>query len=92
MNLAVTLQCKPSTEMNTAMINALVSPLSPLPADQRLLQYPPFPSGAQIFARNITQVTSVHDVQELMRYNNFQHDPISQNDPMNGIMSRADLM
>lgn len=46
-----------------------------------------------IFARNATMVHDGADMEALMRYNNFQHDPLSHDDPVLGsISSRGDLV
>jgi hypothetical protein len=39
---------------------------------------------ARIFARNATVVTGRAEMHALMRYNNFQHDPLSHDDPILG--------
>lgn len=46
---------------------------------------------ARIFRRNATQVSSLGDMQALMRYNDYQHDPLSKGDPMSAVSSRGDL-
>lgn len=43
---------------------------------------------AQIFRRNATDVTNLQSMKSLMRYNNYEHDPLSENDPGNAIASR----
>lgn len=57
---------------------------------------------AQIFRRDHGKVTDLHSVQRMMRYNDWQHDPLSAiqnctgcnpaNSPMIGISSRGDLV
>jgi len=39
---------------------------------------------ANIFRRNASQVTSVADAGRLLRYNNYQHDPLAKDDPILG--------
>ncbi|EFA81154.1 phospholipase B-like protein [Heterostelium album PN500] len=46
---------------------------------------------SQIFRRDANKVYSMSDFQAIMRYNNFQHDPLSQGDAANQISSRFDL-
>lgn len=46
---------------------------------------------AHIFARNGTQVRSIEHAGALLRYNNFEHDPLANGDPMAAVSSRADL-
>jgi len=46
---------------------------------------------AKIFRRNETQVFSIEDMKSLMRYNNYENDPLSLGDPGNAIASRFDL-
>jgi hypothetical protein len=48
-------------------------------------------SRAQIFARNQTTTNSFEDVRSLLRYNDFQNDPISAGNPTAAISSRYDL-
>lgn len=43
---------------------------------------------AQIFRRNATDVTNLVSMKALMRYNNYEHDPLSGGDPGNAIASR----
>jgi hypothetical protein len=47
---------------------------------------------AQIFARNASTSTSFDAVQALMRYNDFQNDPLSLSSPSNAVASRYDLL
>lgn len=47
---------------------------------------------AQIFKRNISDVVDVATGCNLIRYNNYQHDPLSLGDPMNAVASRGDLL
>ena len=47
---------------------------------------------AQIFKRNISDVVDVRSGCDLIRYNNYQHDPLSLGDPMNAVASRGDLL
>lgn len=49
-------------------------------------------SRAQIFRRNATLTRSVEDVQRLIRYNDFEHDPLSGKNPLYAIASRGDLL
>lgn len=46
---------------------------------------------AQIFRRNQTDVTSIPTLQALMRYNNYKHDWLEHDNPMDAICSRGDL-
>lgn len=46
---------------------------------------------AQIFAQRAPNVTSVEDLKFLLQYNDYQHDPISQGNPLYAIASRVDL-
>jgi hypothetical protein len=46
---------------------------------------------AQIFARDAVKVESLSDMQHMMRYNDWQDDPLSLGDPGNSICSRYDL-
>lgn len=49
-------------------------------------------SRANIFRRNATDVVDLPSVRALLRYNNFQHDPLSGGDPILGsVSSRGDL-
>eukprot|EP01132_Coremiostelium_polycephalum_P005003 gene5003-6229_t len=45
----------------------------------------------QIFRRDANKVYSLSDFQAIMRYNDFQNDPLSQGDAANQISSRFDL-
>jgi len=46
---------------------------------------------AKIFKRNASNVSSFAEYQRLMKYNDFQHDPLSQDNPDWTIMARSDL-
>jgi len=46
---------------------------------------------AQIFARDETQVVSFEDMKKIMRYNQYQIDPLSLQDACKGISARCDL-
>jgi len=46
---------------------------------------------ANIFRQRQNSVQSVEDLQVLVRYNNWQHDPLSLGCPLNQIASRLDL-
>jgi hypothetical protein len=46
---------------------------------------------AQIFARDAPQSRNFSDMQHILRYNDYQHDPLSMNEPANAIASRYDL-
>jgi len=46
---------------------------------------------AQIFRRDQGHVTDLASFQYIMRYNDYQHDPISKGDPFSAICSRGDL-
>jgi len=46
---------------------------------------------ARIFRRNETLVENVEDMKQLMRYNRFQTDPLSDDNPSHAIASRLDL-
>jgi hypothetical protein len=46
---------------------------------------------ANIFRRNETAVEDLGSLKNLMRYNNYKQDPLSNNDPSNAICSRIDL-
>lgn len=46
---------------------------------------------AQIFHQRAPNVSSIADLQWLIQYNDFQHDPISQGNPLYAIASRVDL-
>ncbi len=48
-------------------------------------------SRAQIFARNQTDANSFENVRSLLRYNDFQNDPISAGNPTAAIAARYDL-
>eukprot|EP00490_Sorites_sp_Unknown_P025333 CAMPEP_0114658124 /NCGR_PEP_ID=MMETSP0191-20121206/15133_1 /TAXON_ID=126664 /ORGANISM="Sorites sp." /LENGTH=165 /DNA_ID=CAMNT_0001879231 /DNA_START=1127 /DNA_END=1624 /DNA_ORIENTATION=+ len=47
---------------------------------------------ARIFRRDANNINNITDVMKLMRYNNYLHDPIQQNNSMWAIMSRGDLI
>jgi hypothetical protein len=44
-----------------------------------------------LFQRNATMVHDLQSFGELMRYNNYRHDPLSHGSPMQAIMARGDL-
>jgi len=46
---------------------------------------------AQIFRRDQGSVTNITAFQNIMRYNDYQHDPISKGDPFSAICSRGDI-
>lgn len=46
---------------------------------------------ANIFRRNQTNINSIEDVQSLMRFNQYQTDPLSEGNPGFAISSRFDL-
>mmetsp|Transcript_40765 Transcript_40765/g.80001 ORF Transcript_40765/g.80001 Transcript_40765/m.80001 type:complete len:142 (-) Transcript_40765:243-668(-) len=46
---------------------------------------------SQIFKREAPKAASVTDVQRLIRYNEYQTDPVSQHDPALAVSSRYDL-
>lgn len=46
---------------------------------------------AQIFRRDQGTVTNISSFQHMMRYNNYEQDPISQGDPFGAVCSRGDL-
>jgi len=46
----------------------------------------------QIFRRNASDVTDVDSGCALIRYNNYEHDPLSMDNPMNAVSSRGDLL
>lgn len=46
---------------------------------------------AQVFRQRQGSATDMASLKTLMRYNNFQHDPIAQGCPMNQLASRGDL-
>ncbi|KAK5574496.1 hypothetical protein RB653_009749 [Dictyostelium firmibasis] len=46
---------------------------------------------SQIFRRDANKVYSLSDFQDIMRYNDFQNDPLSRGDAANQISSRFDL-
>jgi hypothetical protein len=46
---------------------------------------------AQIFRRDAPKAATFGDMQRLMRYNDYAHDPLSLNEPANAIASRYDL-
>jgi hypothetical protein len=48
-------------------------------------------SRARIFDRNATLTQSMEDVLHLIRFNDYQHDPLSSGNPLHTIASRADL-
>jgi hypothetical protein len=50
-----------------------------------------FAPRANIFRRDQYKVQGVDDIQKILRYNNWQHDSYSLNDPGNQISSRFDL-
>lgn len=50
-----------------------------------------FAPRAKIFRRDAGHVLADHDMQLLMRYNNFRVDPLSDANPGHAIMSRFDL-
>jgi hypothetical protein len=47
---------------------------------------------ALIFARNVTSIQSFEEVQQMLQYNDWQHDPLSKGSPANSISSRYDLL
>ncbi|XP_032218792.1 phospholipase B-like 1 isoform X2 [Nematostella vectensis] len=47
---------------------------------------------AKIFRRDQSMVHDLDSMKHIMRYNDFQHDPYSQGNPMNAICSRGDLI
>jgi len=46
---------------------------------------------AKIFARDHNKVVDMQSMRRIMRYNDFEHDPISQGNPAWAISSRHDL-
>jgi len=46
---------------------------------------------AQIFARDQGKVSTMADMKDIMRYNQYQSDPLSLGDACNGIAARCDL-
>jgi hypothetical protein len=48
-------------------------------------------SRAQIFARNQSEANSFENIRSLLRYNDFQNDPLSAGNPTAAISSRYDL-
>jgi len=46
---------------------------------------------ANIFRRDAGKVVTYQDMQNIMRYNEYQTDPLSLGDPCNGISARCDL-
>eukprot|EP01006_Ploeotia_vitrea_P060649 TRINITY_DN76286_c0_g1_i1.p1 TRINITY_DN76286_c0_g1~~TRINITY_DN76286_c0_g1_i1.p1 ORF type:complete len:530 (-),score=39.02 TRINITY_DN76286_c0_g1_i1:82-1671(-) len=46
---------------------------------------------ATIFRRNETDVSNIEDFKNMMRYNNYKHDPLSFDTPSNAIAARFDL-
>jgi len=46
---------------------------------------------AQIFRRDQTRIASDEDMQRVMRYNQFQTDPVAHGDPCSQLACRADL-
>jgi len=46
---------------------------------------------AQIFRRDQGTVTNLTAFQAIMRYNDYQHDPISHDDPYSAVCSRGDF-
>ncbi|KAF2078187.1 hypothetical protein CYY_000477 [Polysphondylium violaceum] len=55
--------------------------------------YEPWESDprSQIFRRDANKVQTLQDFQAIMRYNDYQNDPLSQGDAANQISSRYDL-
>eukprot|EP00762_Andalucia_godoyi_P002403 ANDGO_02752.mRNA.1 Phospholipase B-like protein G len=49
-------------------------------------------SRALMFSRDAPKSKSIADVQKIIRYNDFQHDPLSAGNPLLTIASRADLI
>ncbi|GAX74564.1 hypothetical protein CEUSTIGMA_g2013.t1 [Chlamydomonas eustigma] len=56
----------------------------------RWLKYQACPR-AQIFRRDQASVSSVEDMKNLMRYNDWRHDKFSDSNPVNAICGRGDL-
>lgn len=46
---------------------------------------------AQMFARDQAGVQSLESIENILRYNDYQNDPLAKNDPMNAISPRKDL-
>ncbi|GFO04648.1 phospholipase b-like [Plakobranchus ocellatus] len=46
---------------------------------------------AKIFRRDQSNIRTLQDMKDLLRYNDYRHDPYSDNDPGSSICSRADL-
>jgi hypothetical protein len=46
---------------------------------------------AKIFARNVSMIQSFSDFKNLLRYNNFENDPLSGGEPDGAISARMDL-
>lgn len=46
----------------------------------------------KIFTRDQSQVKSIAGVMHILQYNDWQHDPLQENSPANGIASRYDLI
>ncbi|KAJ3440071.1 phospholipase b-related [Anaeramoeba flamelloides] len=47
---------------------------------------------AQIFRRNQSSIKNMEHMKAMMRYNNWEHDPLSNGSPGNAISSRKDLI
>jgi len=47
---------------------------------------------ANIFRREYSKVNSVDDMKQIMRYNDYLHDPFSQGNPAYSVASRYDLL
>eukprot|EP00121_Abeoforma_whisleri_P003448 Awhi_evm1s3097 len=46
---------------------------------------------ATIFRRDAGNVHNIDDMKNIMRYNDYQNDPLSKHDPSGAICSRYDL-
>lgn len=46
----------------------------------------------KIFTRDQAQVTSMAGMMHILQYNDWQHDPLQEGSPENGIASRYDLV
>ncbi|GFO04642.1 phospholipase b-like [Plakobranchus ocellatus] len=46
---------------------------------------------AKIFRRDQSKVKTLQDMKDLLRYNDYRHDPYSENDPGSSVCSRGDL-
>ena len=44
-----------------------------------------------LFKRNATMVHDLTSFGDLMKYNNYKHDPLEHGSPYNAIMARGDL-